>query len=274
MSNELVETYVGMLACLPVTTFGGAHFVCSMGLSKFCADILVLVNHATTSRMVYILRLDALSATHQGLDASNVHAVSCSDWSALQRAKLGHPLLKGKDTLEQVKMHLTTWEAAMCLHEFASYLDKYLATYLAKSMQATKTLPGTEKPKTNLAKGFKSMVEIARQVTTSWLRPKPKAKRGALSGQGLFLHSLVCFERSAEFFFALHNPNKQPGKRSDSIEESKLVWSMCNTLRAYQDSTSEVYVSFPGTNLRMPLVMYPEKNKEAQKPWPTNMWWQ
>ncbi len=261
-----------MLACCPTVTFGGAHYVCSMVLSKFCADILVLANAATSSRMVYVLRLDALEASPQGLDASNVHAVSCSDWSAIQSAVLGHPLLKGRDTLEQVSMHLTTWEAALCLKEFASHLDKYLVIYLAKSKQDLKlgTKLGT-KPK-----GLKSMADLARQVTGLWLRPKPKVKRGAPAGKGLFLHSLVCFEQSAKFFFELHNPNKQPGKRprpGSPPEESKLVWFSCNTLTAYEKSVSQLYVSFPGTNLRMPLVMYPEKNKEEQQTWPPNTWW-
>ena len=267
-----------MLACCPTTTFGGAHYVCSMGLSKFCADILELASNATASRMVYVLRLDALSASPHGLDATNVHAVSSNDWSALQSAKLRHPLLKGKDTLGQVAMHLTAWEAVMCIQEFASCLDKYLATYLAKSVQATKST-SAKKLKTNQAGlgNFKSMAELARKVTTLWLRPKPKAGRGAPAGQGLFLHSLVCFELSAKFFFELHNPNKQPGKRlrpgSTLEESSKLIWFACNTLSAYKASASELYASFPGTNVRMPLVMYPEKNKEDQRPWPPNTWW-
>lgn len=264
----LVETYLGMLACWQATSLEEATFVCSMVLSKFCADILVLVHSASTSRMVYKLSLSALSASPQGMDASNVEAASCNDWAAVKNMALGHPLLKDEATLDKVAMHLTTWQAMKCVQGFASCLDTCLTNFQARK-------PGA-KPK----KQVKLMTDLARQLSAKWLRPNnPKNRRAAPAGQGLFVHSLVCFEQTSKFFFELHKPGKSATKRPrpSENEESKPslpFWLACNTIALYQKSASELYVSFPGINLRVPLVMYPEKTKDEQQPWSKNMWWQ
>ena len=262
---SLVETYLGMLACCQPTSLEEAMFVCSMALSKFCADILVLANAASSSRMVYKLCLGALSASPRGLDASNVEAASCNDWAAVKNMALGHPLLNDEATLDKVAMHLTTWEASKCLQEFASCLDTCLTNFQQRKL-------GT-KPK----KQGKLMADLARQVTARWLRPNnPKNRRAAPAGQGLFVHTLVCFEQSSKFFFELHNQGKSATKRPrpGELEGNKPCWLACNTLALYQKSESDLYASFPGINMRLALVMYPEKPKDEQRPWPKNVWWQ